>query len=390
MKPAFACTAIAVLALLAPTLAQNDGFDEEAVALTYHKVSGDPIDLARAAEQADAVMRASGFDRPDVVKAQMARLQDRLSAASAATEFVISVNTAFTQYDHELGEFSIQLFTPGHYVPLDAFRQQYRLVFANADRARRVPMPKEAARAFDARLNSMGRSVTSEIRFRVVGKGDPAGAVADGLVVRAEIVSVRLLDAAGNIVFTPDLSTASPAEINTNAFDAAKADVAGLRVGVSAADLEATLTRLFGKVLRGSASNHKYARFAGTLEMNSNGCYSVYGRRNNPGPGTVCITAVFDEDEVVRSIRIERYFPSFDPDVLRTTLLKKYGPVAGAQGGRGMSLGWGPDVEGMGKALTASYSEDRDFMADAVNSRASNVRVSLQLIDAAWVAANRQ
>lgn len=389
MKSTLACTALVAVAFLAPTWAQTEAFDEEAVALAYHKVSGAPLDLERAAGQTTAVMRASGFDRPDVIKAQIARLQDRLAASSAATEFVISVNTTITQYDHDLSEFSVQLFTPGHYVPLDAFRQSYRLVFANADRARRMPLPKDEARAFDGRLNSIGRSVTAETRFRVVGKGDPAGAVADGQVIRGEIVAVRVLDRNGNVLFTPDLTTASPAEVNASAFDASKADIAGLRIGVNAGDLEATLKRLYGKASRGGPNPNSYAKFAGSVSMNPSGCFSVPGRRGNPVPGTVCITASFDSDEVVRAIRIERYFPWFDREVLRKTLIKKYGPVTGARGGGGALLGWGPDVEGVGKALTAHYSEDSDFMSDALNS-APKIKVALQLVDPVWVAANQR
>jgi hypothetical protein len=386
MTPALTRAALVALAFFAPVWAQ-DGFDEEAVALTYHKVSGEPLDVDRAAEQTDAVMRASAFDRPDAIKAQATRLRDRMAAASAATEFVLPVNTVITQFDHDLGEFSIQLFTPGHYVELEAFRQSYRLVFANADRARRMPMPKEEARSFDGRLNSMGRGVTAEARFRVVGKGDPSGAVADGNVIRGELVAVRVLDRNGNLLFTPDLNVASPGERNAGAFDAAKADVAGLRVGVKASDLEATLKRLYGKASRGGVNSNSYAKFAGTVSMNPSGCFSVRGRRGNPVPGTVCISAQYDSGEVVRAIRIERYFPWFDSDVLRKTLLQKYGPVSGVRGGL---LGWGPEVEGVGRALTAHYSEDIDFMDEALNRRAPNVKVALQLVDAVWVSANRR
>lgn len=375
-----------VLACALLPVSANDGFDEEAVALAYHKVSGEPLDLQRAAEQTDAVRRASGFDRHDAVAAQAARLRDRLEASSAATEFVLTVNTSIGQYDHDLGEFSVQLFTPGHYVELTAFSQSYRLVYGNAERARRIPMPKEEARAFDARLNSLGRAVSAETRFRVVGKGDPAGAIVDGQVVRAELVTVRVLDRNGAALFSPDLSAPSPSERHAGAFDASKADVAGLRIGVKARDLEATLTRLYGKASRGGVTPNSYAKFAGSVSMNPSGCFSVRGRRGNPVPGTVCITAQYDDDEIVRAIRIERYFTWFDPDVLRKALVKKYGPVSG---GLAAMLGWGPQVEGVGRALSAHWSEDSDFMDDALNRR-PNVKVALQLVDPVWAAANRR
>lgn len=387
MKRLIACTAVIVVALLLPGLAQDDGFDSLAVVLTYHKITGEPFDFERAAAQSDAAMRASGFDRPDVLKAQIAQLQQRMAASNPAAEFVISVNNSLEAYDHDQGEFSIGLFTPGHYVPVRVFHLEYRLVFANAERARRLPMPKDQAREFDARMNSMGRQLTSEIRFKVTGKGDPSGAVADGNVIRAEMVAVRVLDRNGNVVFTPDLTKVSAAEVNERAFDASKLDVAGLRLGVSASDLEATLKRLYGKVGRGKAAGNNWAKFTGSVEVNSNGCFSVYGRRNNPGPGTVCITASFDGNEVVRAIRIERFFPAFDPDLLRKALVKKYGPVSSTRGGA--LFGWGPDVEGAGRALSANFSEDRQLFDDGLN-RIPNVKVTLQLVDPAWVAANRR
>ena len=381
LKSGLVAIAISVCAFL-PVGAQNEGFDEEAVALAFHKVSGEPLDLQEIALRSGTVQRSSGFDRPDVIKAEVARLQGLLDGASAAREFVISVNDSITQYDHDAGEFSVSLFTPGHYVPLQAFGRQYQLVFANADRARRMPMAREQARAFDARLTAMGRKVLNEIRFRVIGKRDPTGAVSGPLTIRAEIVSDRLLDASGNVVFTPDLKTASSAEINASQFDIAKADVAGLRVGVTAGDLEATLKRLYGPVKRVNVTQNATAKYAGSIGVNSSGCFSVYGRRGNPRPGTVCVEAFFDSNEIVRSVRIERYFPYFHPDVLEKALVKKYGPPSG------YPMGWGPDVETGRKALTATYKQDNNVFTDGLNAR-PNVSVTLHLVDAAWVAANR-
>jgi len=376
--------------------AQSEGFDSTAVAAAYHKLSGDSLDLQAAAQQSASVQRATQFDKQDATTAEVARLRAFIANADPSREFVISVNDNISQYDHEHGEFSIGLFQPGYFVPLEAFGQRYQLVFANAERVRAIPMEKAAARDFDAKLNAMGRGVLNEIHFKVTGQGDPAGAVTGPRVVRAEVTSSRLLDRQGHVVFTPSI-TASPTLKNVAAteFDATKADIAGFRVGVSAADFAATLEGLFGPVTKGPAERNAFAGIAGTVSMNGDGCFSYPGRRNNPKPGAVCVTGNVDNGGIVRSIRVERLFAPVDEEVFRKALTQKYGPVADARNGSSFVLGWGPTIDsalvydrsGPRTALTAHYTVDSDFMREGLNE-ADDVRLILTLVDAAWAAKN--
>lgn len=396
--------AIAAFAPVRETVAQAAGFDEELVAFAYHKVSGDPLDLRRVAERSEIVTRASNFDKPDMVKQEMARLQALLAAAGPQQEFTMRVNDAISDYDHQRGEFSITLFTPGYYVPVSALAQQYQLVFANAESARPIPMNKEEARDFDIALTQLGRSVTNELKFRVIGRGDPAGAVTGQRVIRAEIVSSRLLDRGGNMVWTPNVAPVAVASSGTKgvgadgaaAFDLNAADVAGFRVGVDASDLEATLVRLFGPVTRRPARRDGHPGIAAQLLVNDMGCMSLPGRRNAVGPGSVCVTALLDADDVVRAISIERVFPWMEAETFRKTLVTRYGPVTEATGSGRLSLGWGPEVpelllydrSGPRTALTAHYSTNEDFMSVGLN-RLSDTRVVLQLVDARWATGQR-
>jgi hypothetical protein len=385
------------LMLSAPAaVSQDAGFDERLVALTFHKISGDPLDARAVAEQSDAVRRASTFDRPDVVSAEAARLTQELSSVDVQREFVLSVNDRISDYDHNSGAFTIQLFAPGTYVPVSAFGQSYQLVFSNAAGAATIPMPKEQAREFDARLSAMGRTVLDQIHFRVVGKGDPAGAVTGDHVIRAEILSARLLDRAGNVVFTPELPPRDVAATMPVSFDLATADVAGFHVGVKAKELEATLVRLFGPAERGSPGRDAFPGFAAVLTVNSMGCFSIPGRAT-PKPGAVCVTAFLDGDDVVRAVRIERLFPWVDAEVFRKELVRRYGPVADARNGSGFVLGWGPEVDvkllydrsGPHRALAAYYTNDEDYMSRGMNSL-PRIRVVLQLVDAVWAARQAQ
>ena len=368
--------------------AQSDGFDPEAVAMTFHKVSGAPLDTQAMAAQSQAAMRASGFDRPDVIAAEQKRLDAQLASMDPAREFTITIDDSISQYDHTSGQFSIELFNPGTFIPMRAFNREYRIVFANAASARAIPMPKDQARDFDAKLNSFGRQVNTEVRFKVVGKGDPVGGVLGDLVVRGEIVSARVLDRSGQLVFEPKVlaTSAMPAFAG---FDSSKADVAGLRIGVSKKDMEATLTRLFGKVTPGyMGTEGSFKGFASVIEVNSMGCRSGFSAKKRPQPGAVCVTAYLDGGDVVRMVRVERLFPpGFDSTVFEKALVQKYGPASGSR--RGSS--WGPGVPGAVlnnpsisvDALTASAAADHDI-SDLGGNRLQNVIVSLQLIDANW------
>lgn len=406
--------ALIAFGVVTPLGAQPGGFDPEEAALIYHKLTAEPLDFSAIAQRSPLVARASSFDRPDVVKAEAARLQGALDTVDARQEFTIRINDSIAHYDHERGEFSIMLFVPGYFVPVQAFGMQYRIVFANADSARPIAMPKETAREFDAQLNRTGRAVVNEVRFRIIGKGDPAGAVTGGRVIRAEILAVRLLDRQGRVVFVPSIApvvaAAAPApgamgatrtagaEPAGGAFDLAATDVAGLRNGVRAKDLEATLGRLFGAVARVPAGKNADPRLGGALSVNDMGCVSYPGRRSRVEPGAVCVTAQFDNDETVRSIRVERVFPYLDGEVFRKTLVGRYGAVAAARSlGSSYSLGWGPEVDtallydrsGPPHALTAHYVDNRDFLARSGNAL-PQIRVVLHLIDAEWAAKSKR
>jgi hypothetical protein len=105
--------------------------------------------------------------------------------------------------------------------------------------------------------------------------------------------------------------------------------------------------------------------------------------------GTVCVVAFFDQNEVVRAIKLERLFPAVADEAYRKALVAKYGPVADAKGGAAFQLGWGPQVDiggGPQHALTANFQYDNDFMGRSGNS-IGWVSITLHLVDAAWASA---
>jgi uncharacterized protein DUF4852 len=383
---------VVALGMIAPAgvvMGQGGDLDSSLVALTYHKASGDPLDFRQAVQLDPLVLRSSNFDRDDVTRQAMAKLQSMLASADTSHEFVVRVNDRISEYDHARGEFSIGVFQAGTSVPMRAFGQNYNIVFGNADAMRAIAMQKDQARVFDTSLNGFGRGVTDEIHFRVVGGGDPAGAVTGPRVIRAIVIAARIMDPSGRVVAAP--SAGSTPATQVAAFNIATADVAGLRVGTSADDVTATLKRLFGAVVREPAGKGAHPGLASTLTVNDAGCYSMPGRSKAPQPGAVCVTAQVDDHNVVRSIRVERVFPWMDEEVFRKALVRKYGPVAGAEEAGDYILGWGPQVapdllydrSGPPYALTAQYVSDDDYMTRGMNAL-PKIRVVLSLVDAVW------
>jgi hypothetical protein len=399
MTRAFATLALLLAGTTVPTKsarAQEADPQDRAIVIAYHRVSQRPLDLAAAAARSEAAQRATPFDRPDAIKAESERLAREIDSADGGRTFTLRVADNVSEYDHTTGRFTVQLFDPGHYAQVDAFGERYQMVFDNAAAARYIVMPKEQARAFDARLVQSGRSVVDEIQFRVVGEGDPAGAVTGPRVIRANIVAVRVLDRAGGVLYAPTLAPARAsvaASAPPPAFEASRTDVAGLRVGVAARDLEGTLTRLFGPVTRLQRAPAWHPGLSAALEVNSMGCMTIPGRRRGGEAGNVCVTAFLDEDDVVREVRVERVFAFLDAETFRATMVRRYGVVSDARQGSAYSLGWGPRVpETLGysragplTALTAHYDTIDDMMSRSLNA-APRVRVTLQLVDAAWAA----
>ncbi|QJR35937.1 DUF4852 domain-containing protein [Gemmatimonas groenlandica] len=367
--------------------------DDEAVALTWHKVARVPFDAAAVTSRNKSLQQLPAFDRPDSARVWAQQLDARLTTLPTDATFRVRVNDNVSEYDHAQQRFSVHFFEPGTYLPLQVFGEEYRVVFSNADAARFINMSKDAARPFDESLRAQGRGVLTDITFRVTGQGDPAGAVTGARVVRAELVEVHVRDRQEVELFSPALSASPTAQNNPTAFDLAAADVAGLRVGTAGDLFERSASRLYGKTERRANKGSGYAGFTSIIAVNEMGCSSIPGR-GRVKSGAVCATAFLDGDDIVRSIRIERVFPFIDGEAFRKVLVQRYGPVADAAQRTGYTLAWGPVTDsttaylrsGPHNALTATWSEDEDMMSRSLNA-APRIRVTLQLTDATWIAA---
>jgi len=386
-----------------PAVAQEDDVDPEKLALTYHKITSQPFDFERAAMLSRVVSNASAFDRPDVTKQEVARLHALYDAGSDKTEFATVVDDSISQYDHERGEFSVGLFQPGTYLSFyvkSMINAEYRVVFANAESARPIRIAdKEQARAFDTALNQIGRRVETHVRFRIVGMGDPAGLVSGQNIVKAELISARVVDRNGKVVSAPDLKAAAAllAASAPPPFSPAAVDVAGLKVGGDIDDLQSAVERLYGKPQRHARgkSDSFDERYAGYIELDLMKCMNLSyasDRRREPRPGDVCMRAYYDADEVVRAVQIERIVPRLDYELLRRSAIAHYGPVSAANGGGdAYVMGWGPSVD---QSLLIYGTQQRNPLVLNVkveegfdlggNSIPQTFKIGLALIDSDW------
>lgn len=378
-----------VLLLLAPlALAAGRDFDPEQLALTYHKLAGKPFDFDRYAASTRVVSQASGFDRPDVLKQEIARERAIFDAASDQIVFETDIQNSISDYDHDRGEFSVAIFEPGSYMPVRFNGQEYRVIFANAEQARAIRMPKEEAREFDRRImRNGGRGVLTPVKFRIVGDGDPAGAVSGQYVVRAELISAQVLDDDGSVLATPDFKAVPAAP--TAAFNPRAVDVGGLRVGVPADEMEAAITRLYRKPVRtprGPRSDGD-PRFAGSIELDLMDCIFVPSSHDHePAPGDVCLRAFYDKDGIVRQVRIERVLPRFDYEQARSAAIARFGPATAVRGGNTPQLSWGTADPALGPGLTLTidpYGNSLSFGFSEVRAGA----LDMTLNDTEWAAA---
>lgn len=389
---ASALTSTAFLLLVGTAArAADEELDPEVLALTWHKISGAPFDFDRAVNLSPKVAGPATFDTPDIKKQELARLQAIHDAGSKSIEFTTVVNGGFEQYDHDRGEFPIGLFQPGIYLSYKYHYADYRLVFANGDAARALSMPnKEEARAFDQNLKAR-RPMNTVVRFRLIGTGDPQGAVGGDRVMRGELLSVKVVDRNEQVVYAPDIKPFS--EEPPKKFVASEVDIAGMRVGVDAGEFKSALERLYSADVERVDAKGKGGmdtRYAGYLEIDLLTCMGGGYRRRAPAAGDVCVRAYFDDDEVIRTIIMLRVFPWMEIEPIRAAAIARYGTVAQSAGAA--YIGWGPTVDPKllsykfqdGYAITMNVNSPSDLMGG--NYSRPLVIVALQLIDPEWAA----
>ncbi len=338
---------VGFLVLVLPTWAWGavaKPIDDWTAVYLYHKLSGEPLDVEAIAQGVDRVRRANNFDRPELLKKETNRIQAEYDAADPEATYLIRVGTNAT-YEHDKERFAIGVFEPGVFIDFQPYRRsriRYRVSFANREAVQYIRMPKQEARALDQVFRQGGTVATIEVR--IIGTGDPTGAVDSENTLRAEIVALQYLNnQTGAVVHDPgpvapyDRSQ-DPPVVAYETFDILK-----LRPGIALDAMKKNLEQQFGKTVPVSPTKKDDPRLMRGVGYEPMGCYS-FGKKKTKA-GNVCISAYPDKGGVIRKIVVEQIIEGNDWEGIRLALLNKYGAVAeSANKANTQYYGWGPRI----------------------------------------------
>ncbi len=390
---------VAIAATKIPAAGEGTAkIDDLKVFFLYHKLSGEPIDYDAIGPMLDKVARAGQFDKDAVMAEEIAQMKSAYAAADPEATYSLRVGTSL-KYDLESERFMVDMFEPGRhllYRPMSALlgrrhavqarNYDRKLVFANVESARYVAVPKaEAARIGHVAQHGSTNS-TAEIEFRLVGTGDPTGAVEGHHIVRAEIVTLRFPDLDWDIPVKPYDPAALPVK-PVNSFD-----IMGLKTGIPLKALQRTIEKEFGPIGAIRPVNKEDARLVSGIGHNPDGCYT-FGNKVAEA-GSVCIRAFADERGTVRKIIVEQILDGADWGPIRESLLRKYGAMAESiSKSNNRYYAWGPEVApsvtmdeqlAPQRAFTASVSAVQSAMDRMAASTRVSTNLRIRLIDAEW------
>lgn len=372
--------------------------DDLKVFYIYHKLSGEPIDYDAIGPMLDKVARAGQFDKETVMAEEIAKLKSGYAAADPDATYTLRVRTNL-KYDLDQERFAIEMFEPGRhmlYQPMNALfssrnathARPYdrKLFFANGESARYIPIPKAEAARIGHVAQHGSTSASADIELRLVGTGDPTGAVEGRHIVQAELVSLRFPDLDRDIPVEPYDPAAIPVK------SAKGFDIVGLKAGIPLAKLQRTIEKEFGPIGAIRPGNNEDPRLVSGIGHNPDGCYAL--GNNVPEVGSVCIRAFADEGGTVRKIIVEQILEGAEWDPIRVALLQKYGAMAESiSKSNNRYFAWGPEVNGSAtmdeqlapqRALTASVSAIQSAMDRMAASTRVSTNLRIRLVDADW------
>ncbi len=394
---------IAIAAAEIPAAGETTNkIDDLTVFNLYHKLAGEPIDFEGIAGMLQNVARAGQFEKANVQAAEVAKMKARYEATDPEATYSVRVRSNL-KYELEQERFEIELFEPGRhllYRPLDTLgvdsrhatqAQLYhrKLVFANGASARYIPLPKaEAAKIGNvAQYGSTGAA--AELEFRVVGAGDPTGAVDSGGVLRAEILALRFDGLDLPVTVTP-YDPKALREKPVSGFD-----IVGLKTGVPLTTLQRAIEKEFGPIGAIRPGNNEDPRLVSGIGHNPDGCFT-FGNRV-AAVGNVCIRAFADDRGTVRKIIVEQILEGADWEPIREALLQKYGAMSeSVSKSNNRYYAWGPEVArsvtmdeqlAPQRALAASVSTIQSAMDRMAASTRVSTNLRIRLVDPDWAGA---
>lgn len=379
----------------------SNRIDDLTVFNLYHKLSGEPIDFETIGPMLAKVARAGQFDKPGVMAEEISKLKSAYEAADPEITYSLRVRTNL-KYDLEKERFTVEMFEPGRhllYQPMNKLVDSRhgmqarlfdrKLVFANGESARYIPLPKAEAAGFAnvAQYGAMGAA--ADIEFRFVGTGDPTGAVEGRNIALAEITSLRFVELDRQVSVKPYDPKALPVK-PVKSFD-----IVGLKTGVPLKALQRTIEKEFGPIGAIRPGKNEDPRLVSGIGHNPDGCFS-FGN-NVAEVGNVCIRAFADDGGTVRKIIVEQILEGAEWDPIREALLTKYGAMAeSVSKSNNRYYGWGSEVApsvtmddqiAPQRTLTASLSAIQSAMDRMAASTRVSTNLRIRLVDADWAGA---
>ena len=390
---------VAVAAAKIPAAGKDaERIDDFKVFYLYHKLSGEPIDYDAIGPLLDKVARAGQFDKANVMAEEIAQLKAGYAAADPEATYALRVGTNL-KYDLENERFVVDMFEPGRhllYQPMNRLlssrnamqARQYdrKLIFVNGESAVYIPVPRAEAAGIGHVAQHGSTSTSADIEFRLVGTGDPTGAVEGRHILRAEIVSLRFRDLDWDIPVKPYDAAALPVKPLKDF------DIMDLKTGIPLATLQRTIEKEFGPIGAIRPGNKEDPRLVSGIGHNPDGCFSFGNQVAEVG--NVCIRAFADERGTVRKIIVEQILEGTGWDPVRQALLQKYGAMAeSVSKSNNRYFAWGPEVAASvtmdeqlapQRALTASLSAIQSAMDRMAASTRVSTNLRIRLIDADW------
>ena len=333
-----------------------------------------------------------------MLKKEKQRIQNEYEQTDGSVVFGMNLNTSMT-YQHDQKRFAMSVFEPGIFIPYGpgpTRGTQYKLNFANGEGLRYIPMELAQAKALTQKFkfHNTSNNVLAMMKFKIIGAGDPTGAVNSQYTLRGEILSVKYVTSRGELIHDP--GTVKPYDIKQDppVISPDKFNIMQLRTGVKVEELQKTIEEEFGKIASVSPTKRDDKRLMRGVGYAPNDCYT-FGRKKAK-VGNVCIRAFPDKTGIIRKIVVEQIVEGNEYDGIRQALLKKYGAMAeSVNKANTQYYGWGPNITksvtmddqlAPARALSASLRGIQSSLDRMSASTRVSINLRIRLIDSTWAA----
>ncbi len=248
---------------------QMTGLD---AAFAFARMNGTTPDFRPYAEHSSVYTNATTFDRPAALDREIARLEGLFGTFDLDRVYQMRIGVPIQQYDADKGGYPVGFGDTSRIGLTDPVTYHaLSLMFRNATDVATIPVPDATAarnlaqrNAFDTHSAQASQGVL-QMSYRLV---DAPPSLQGQDVLRADVLSARVLSQAGQVVHDFGSLAASAVAVSRNADGTSEqpvlksADLQGFHVGMTAAEADALGTRGW-KAVRGGAGSDEALYFNG-------------------------------------------------------------------------------------------------------------------------------